>query len=159
VGALVLYGRLSGRWVDADGSLNAGVRRLLRAAALALGLVAAVTLARGGGPALLGVNAAGRVVEIQERSARGPGHRYDAVIAFTSDDGRQVQVTRPFRHRRSRPLSVGDVVAVAYLRGSPGGAQAQDHRAEWAGGVTLALVGLLLAAVSFAGRRPAAPAP
>ena len=159
--SLVLHGRLSGAWVDADGSLNARVRGVLRAAALALTLMGAVPLVRGGGPALFGVNANGRVVEVRDRAPRGRGHHYDAVIAFASEDGRAVQVKRPFRHRRSRPLSPGDAVAVAYLRGSPDGAQARDHRAEWAGGVTPAFVGLLLGAVSFAGRRPggAGPAP
>jgi hypothetical protein len=143
--------------VDADGSLNKRVRGGLRVAGVALIVIGAVPLVRGGGPALLGVKAAGRVVEVRDRAARGRGHHYDAVIAFPAEDGRAVQVTRPFRHRRSRPLSNGDAVTVAYLRGSPESAQAQDGRAEWAAGMTPAFLGILLAAVSFAGRRPDGP--
>ena len=141
-----------------DGAFRPGVAPVLRVIGIVLLASGGVALARGGGPGMLGVTAPGQVVEVGDDDSKSAVPRsYDARIRFTAGDGRMVEVSRRFRHprrRSSRRLAVGDRVTVGYFPSAPEKAEAHDSRAAWAGGTVPALVGALLTAVSFAGRRP-----
>jgi hypothetical protein len=146
--------QLSGTLVK-DGAFRPGVRQGLRIVAAILLSSGAVQLVRGGGPGVLGTTAEGRVVELRQDTG-SRSRDYSALIRFTAEDGSAIEVWRRFtrRTRSARRLEVGDPVTVAYFRGSPAGAQAQDDRADWWGGVILLFVGALLIGVSFADRLP-----
>jgi hypothetical protein len=140
-----------------DGRIRPAAARVLRIAGVLLALGGTWTGAPVWWLMLTGERASAKVVAVAD-ATDAAALRRDYVVTLEFDDGggRPARIERTLRRpAKGSRLREGTAVTVAFPKGRPAQASVLHGQATWAGGYTAILVGALLFAVTFAGRRPA----